>query len=91
MSRKPISQKRGNPHIRNCSDMPTVFRARGIGSFFYSNEGSPREPIYIQVERDCAEAKFSSDPTVRESYNDGCDARTMRALQRLIEANRSAF
>ena len=30
--------------------MPVVFRARGYRFFFYSNEGSPREPPDIHVE-----------------------------------------
>ena len=38
--------------------MPTVFRERGFKFFFYSNEGSPREPAHIHVEKDSAEAKF---------------------------------
>jgi hypothetical protein len=67
--------------------MPVVFRERGFRFFFYSNEGSPREPLHIHVERDDVEAKFWLRPTVRVAYNDGYDARTLRELQSLIEAN----
>ena len=38
--------------------MPVVFRERGFRFFFYSNEGPPREPVHIHVERDYMEAKF---------------------------------
>ena len=38
--------------------MPTVFRERGFRFFFYSNEGSPREPVHIHVEKADLEAKF---------------------------------
>ena len=69
--------------------MPTVFRERGFRFFFYSNEGSPREPVHIHVENDGVEAKFWLLLQVRLAYNDGYDARTLRELQGMIEANRA--
>jgi hypothetical protein len=42
--------------------MPEVFRERGFRFFFYSNEGSPREPVHIHVEKDNVEAKFWLNP-----------------------------
>jgi Domain of unknown function (DUF4160) len=36
--------------------MPIVFRARGFRFFFYSNEGSPREPLHIHIEAGDREA-----------------------------------
>lgn len=68
--------------------MPVVFRERGFRFFFYSNEGSPREPLHIHVEKDNMEAKFWLRPAVQVAYNDGYDARTLRELQGLVEANR---
>lgn len=50
--------------------MPVVFRERGFRFFFYSNEGSPREPVHIHVEKDDVEAKFWLNPEVRVPYND---------------------
>jgi hypothetical protein len=69
--------------------MPVVFREQGFRFFFYSNEGSPREPVHIHVEKDNVEAKFWLDPNVRVAYNDGCDARVLRELQSLVEANKN--
>jgi hypothetical protein len=69
--------------------MPEVFRERGFRYFFYSNEGNPREPVHIHVEKADAEAKFWLFPQVRVAYNDGYDARTLRELQIVVEANRS--
>jgi hypothetical protein len=69
--------------------MPVVFRERGFRFFFYSNEGMPREPLHIHVERDSVEAKFWLKPSVSVAYNDGYDARTLRQLQSLVEANRN--
>jgi hypothetical protein len=49
--------------------MPVVFRERGFRFFFYSNEGSPREPLHIHVEKENVEAKFWLKPAVRVAYN----------------------
>ena len=35
------------------------------------------------------EAKFWLIPSVRVAYNDGYDARTLRELQRAVEANKN--
>jgi len=68
--------------------MPTVFRERGFRFFFYSNEGSPQEPIHIHVEKDDVEAKFWLHPEVSLAYNEGYNARTLRELQGIVEQNR---
>jgi hypothetical protein len=68
--------------------MPAVFRERGYRFFFYSNEGSPREPVHIHVENDNLEAKFWLHPEVRVAYNDGYDARTLRELMGIVIENR---
>jgi hypothetical protein len=68
--------------------MPVVFQYRGFRFFFYSNEGTPREPLHIHVEKDNVEAKFWLKPELRVSYNDGYDARTLRELLEIVELNR---
>ena len=45
--------------------------------------------MHVHVERDNMEAKFWLNPTVRVAYNDGYDARTLRELQRVVEANKN--
>jgi hypothetical protein len=69
--------------------MPTVFREGGFRFFFYSNEGLPREPIHIHVEKDDVEAKFWLHPEVSLAYNEGYNARTLRELQGMVEQNRT--
>jgi hypothetical protein len=69
-------------------DMPVVFYHRGHRFFFYSNEGEPREPMHIHVRKDGLEAKFWIVPEVAVAYNDGYDARTLRELLSVAEANR---
>ena len=71
--------------------MPTVFRHRGFRFFFYSNEGNPREPTHVHVEKDEAEAKFWLHPEVRVAYNDGHDARTLRELLNVVVANQNVI
>jgi hypothetical protein len=68
--------------------MPVVLRERGFRLFFYSNEGSPREPVHIHVENSGIEAKFWLKPEVALAYNDGYSARTLRELMEIVEANR---
>ena len=61
----------------------------GFRFFFYSNEGAPREPVHMHVEKSGAEARFWVRPEVRVAYNDGFDARTLRRLMELAEKNRA--
>jgi hypothetical protein len=69
--------------------MPIVFRYRGFKFFFYSNEGTPREPIHIHIERDDVEAKICLIPEIKVAYNDGYDARTIRELLEVVEENKN--
>ncbi len=68
--------------------MPVVFRTGGLRFFFYSNEGRPREAPHIHVEQGENEAKFWLRPAVSLAYNDGFNAKTLRELMNLVEANR---
>ena len=68
--------------------MPVVFRSGSFRFFFFANEGRPREPVHIHVERGEQQAKFWLRPEISIAYNDGFSARTLRELLRLVEANR---
>ncbi len=63
------------------------FPLRRLPFFFCSNEGDPREPVRIHVERGDMEAKFWANPDVRVAYNEGFDARALREIAGAIEAN----
>lgn len=67
--------------------MPVIFRYKGFRFFFYSNEGSPREPIHVHVRAEGSEAKFWLKPMVSMVDNDGFDAKTLRELTLVIEEN----
>ena len=69
--------------------MPTLWVEDGFRFFFYSNEGSPRELVHVHVEKGGAEAKFWLLPEVKVAYNDGYDARVLRRLMAMVEADRA--
>jgi Domain of unknown function (DUF4160) len=69
--------------------MPVVYRHRDLRFFFYSNEGTPREPMHIHVEKDGNEAKIWLQPDIQVAYNDGYDHRTLRELLEIVAANKA--
>ena len=71
--------------------MPTIFRHDGFRFFFYSNEGDPREPLHVHVIKGEGEAKFWLSPAISVAASAGFDARTLRNLAVVIEANSSAI
>jgi Domain of unknown function (DUF4160) len=68
--------------------MPVVFRYKGFRFFFYSNEGSPREPVHVHVRSGSSEAKLWLEPQVRVAASFGFDASTLRELVEVAQSNR---
>jgi hypothetical protein len=68
--------------------MPTVFWKSGFRFFFFANEGNPREPPHIHIERGEFEVKLWLRPDVAIAYNDGFNSRVVNEIVRLVEANR---
>ncbi len=69
--------------------MPKVFSWNGFRFHFYSDEGNPREPMHIHVERDDADCKFWLYPEIRLAYNHGFNARIVKQLTGVVEAHRT--
>jgi hypothetical protein len=67
--------------------MPVILRYKGFRFFFYSNEGSPREPVHVHIRSSDGEAKFWLHPTVHLGATSGFDARTLRELAQVVEEN----
>lgn len=65
--------------------MPAIFRYKGFRFFFYSNEGSPREPVHVHVNGKGSEAKYWLEPEVSLARSDGFDAKELRELQEVVE------
>ncbi|HZZ68115.1 MAG TPA: DUF4160 domain-containing protein [Phenylobacterium sp.] len=68
--------------------MPVVFRYNGVRFFFFSNEGSPREPIHIHAQQGDAEAKFWLRPEVTVAENFGFDRPALTELLGVVLQNR---
>lgn len=69
--------------------MPVVFREGARRFHFYSDEGTPREPVHIHVSEAGREAKFWLYPTVRLARKVGYNDLQSRELARVVEANRN--
>jgi hypothetical protein len=67
--------------------MPVILRYKGFRFFFYSNEGSPREPVHVHIRSGEGEAKFWLLPAVLLENSNGFDARTLRELAEAVEQN----
>lgn len=68
--------------------MPVVFRYNGVRYFFFSNEGSPREPIHIHAQLGDAEPKVWLRPDVVVGESRGFDRRALAEMVRIVRENR---
>ena len=68
--------------------MPKVFDWNGYRFYFYSDEGDPREPMHIHIEKANADAKFWLSPEIELAYNHGFNARVIRLLAAVVENRR---
>lgn len=68
--------------------MPLVFRDRGRRFHFYSDEGTPPEPVHVHVSEAGREAKFWLSPHVRLANKIGYNDREIRELARVVESHR---
>lgn len=68
--------------------MPTVFRHGGLRYYFFSNEGSPREPAHVHVMGGGRDAKIWIEPElgIAESY--GFNSRELSDILRTVAENR---
>ncbi len=68
--------------------MPVIFRHNGMRFFFYSNEGSPREPIHIHVMRGACETKIWVVPRLSIDWNTGFKESELRDIVSVIRDRR---
>lgn len=71
--------------------MPTVLRHGGYRFFFHSNEGSPREPPHVHVERDgrTAKVRLGTTAPLLDASGDGFSARELLAILRIVADHRA--
>jgi hypothetical protein len=68
--------------------MPLVFRHDGLRYFFYSNEGSPREPPHIHVIGGGKDAKVWLEPEIAIAESYGFSPRELSAILRSVTERR---
>lgn len=68
--------------------MPTIDRVGPYRLFFFSNEGNPREPVHVHVQRDNRVAKFWLEPQVSLLPNSHFSAREIRDILAIIKERR---
>lgn len=67
--------------------MPKVFLWNGYRFHFFSNEGSPTEPVHIHVQKDEHRAKFWLDPYISIAYNYGYSSKELTRFHQIITEN----
>jgi hypothetical protein len=71
--------------------MPVVFREGGLQYFFYSNEGSPREPRHIHVRARGRDAKIWLEPEVSIADSYGFNSTELRRILQTVLDRRDIF
>jgi len=69
--------------------MPVVFTTNGLRFFFFSNEGSPREPLHVHVRRGGDVAKIWLEPQVALAESYGFKSRELSDIVALVQQHRS--
>ncbi len=68
--------------------MPIVFRNDGLRYFFFSNEGSPREPLHVHVTGGGRDAKIWLEPDIAIAESYGFNARELSRILRVVTESR---
>lgn len=68
--------------------MPVIFRWDGYRFFFFSNEGNPREPCHIHIQKGEAIAKFWITPEVKLAEAYKMTSSELKKLLGLVEQNK---
>lgn len=71
--------------------MPVVFRHGGLRYYFFSNEGSPREPPHVHVRGRGCDAKIWIEPDISIADSYGFSARELASILRTVAENRVAI
>ena len=71
--------------------MPVVFRKDGLNYFFYSNEGSPREPPHIHVRGGGRDAKIWLEPEISVADSYGFNSGELGRILLIVQQNRTLF
>ncbi len=64
--------------------MPTLLHERGFRIHFYADEGAPREPPHVHVQKGREGAKFWLTPDVRLEGSNHVSAADLKKLERVV-------
>ena len=68
--------------------MPLVFRRDGLRYYFFSNEGSPREPPHFHVKGRGCDAKIWLEPDVSIADSYRFNSRELSIILRIVADSR---
>jgi Domain of unknown function (DUF4160) len=68
--------------------MPVVFRHGGLRYYFFSNEGSPREPPHVHVKGGGCDAKVWLEPEISIADSYGFNSGELSNILRVVADNR---
>lgn len=66
---------------------PTILRYKAYRLFFFSNEGSPLEPIHVHVRKEEALAKLWLEPSISLAENYGFNSKELKEIEEIIKKN----
>lgn len=64
--------------------MPKVFEINGYRFFFFSNEGSPKEPCHIHIRKGNGLAKFWVEPQVMLEESVGFSSKELKFMEKAV-------
>lgn len=67
--------------------MPIILRYRAYRLLFFSNAGSPREPVHVHVRRGAARAKFWLEPGLSLASAYGMSPSELKELEGVVRDN----
>jgi hypothetical protein len=68
--------------------VPVVFQKGGLRYFFFSNEGSPREPPHVHVKGGGSDAKIWLQPEVSIAESYGFSSRQLARILAIVSTNK---
>lgn len=71
--------------------MPVILRYKAYKLFFYSNEGSPLEPLHIHVRKGDAVAKFWVAQEVKLASSYGMSATELNDIAQFVDDKRETI
>jgi Domain of unknown function (DUF4160) len=69
--------------------MPVIFRDASLRYFFFSNEGSPREPPHIHIKGGGRDAKIWVEPEVAIAESYGFNSSELARILHIVAERRS--